>query len=59
MLLEHVADFCDKQYFSQDTQHACSNCHHQDKCSGGCISCLEEIHYPANHMEKMIITTIT
>lgn len=49
MLIDEIVDFCDEQYSSEDTTHICSDCQHQNKCSGGCKQCLEEIHYPSKY----------
>ncbi len=46
MLIDEIIDFCDGHYSSQDTKCSCSDCNHQNSCSGSCKQCLEEIHYP-------------
>ena len=49
MLIDHITNFCDAAYKSQDTSVVCQNCVHPHKCSGGCKKCLEEVHYPRKY----------
>ncbi len=49
MLINHIVDFCDREYKSHQTKHVCPNCNHICECSGGCKKCLEEIHYPTKY----------
>lgn len=46
MLIDEIVDFCDTRYSSQNAACVCTDCNHQDKCSGSCKQCLEEVHYP-------------
>lgn len=49
MLIDHITNFCDSSYKSQDTRFICNHCGHPHKCSGGCKKCLEEVHYPRKY----------
>lgn len=49
MLLDHIVDFCDKEYGNADTENFCVDCLHPKKCTGSCDKCLEEVHFPGDH----------
>jgi len=50
MLIDYLIDYCDKEFQRKFTEEPCQTCHHpNDKCSGSCDSCLEEIHFPHSH----------
>ena len=49
MLINHITNFCNSAYKSEDTTMVCQNCGHPHKCSGGCKKCLEEVHYPRRY----------
>lgn len=49
MLLDHLVDFCDKEYRKANGEHFCGDCLHPKKCTGSCDECLNEVHFPGKH----------
>lgn len=49
MLIDRIMYFCDNEYQRMHMNFRCTDCEREDGCSGGCKSCLEEIHYPSRH----------